>query len=318
LDEEDANALDALGEILVGYGEKHFEGEGEAKKGLWSRALLMTGRFELAVAAMYGNANTQVEAVHLAIALAYYGLLNVPAKNEASEVDIGECSLPGFGNQFIGLKVTQTPGSRVSLNLGLLISRYIRHFVRSDPKEAVQYVYCLSLNEGLAETRGKEQTEFAWELTRRIIVSSEGTSSWDELVGGMRADGTRYVSGVSPHLRTSLNKPCQNGSIEHGLKLLNITSTKHYIKLYNLADAHTTVISCLARGLGEYISELGGGGADAKSLETLAREVLRHYDRENRANGKERDTVIQLLGIREAMDAREKGRLEAALEVSRL
>jgi nuclear pore complex protein Nup93 len=299
----------------------------------------MTGRFELAVAAMYGNANTQVEAVHLAIALAYYGLLKVPAKNEASEVDIGECTLPGFGNQLIGLKVTQTPGSRVSLNLGLLISRYIRHFVRSDPKEAVQYVYCLSLNEGLAETRGKEQTEFAWELTRRIIVSSEGTSSWDELVGGMRADGTRYVSGVSPHLRTSLNKPCQNGSIEHGLKLLNITSTKHYkevillqaanqceteqrlneaIKLYNLADAHTTVISCLARGLGEYISELGGGGADAKSLETLAREVLRHYDRENRANGKERDTVIQLLGIREAMDAREKGRLEAALEVSRL
>lgn len=128
----------------------------------------------------------------------------------------------------------------------------------------------------------------------------------------------------------------QNGTIEQGLALLNITSIKQYhevillraaaqcemeqrlneaIKLYNLADAYATVISCLARGLGEYIAEPGGGGADAKSLEAIARDVIRHYDRENRVTGKERDTVIQLLGIREAMDAREKGRLEAALDV---
>lgn len=90
MDDDDSRALDSLGEILVGYGERHFEGEGDAKKGLWSRALLMTGRFELAVAAMYGNPSTQVEAIHLAIALAYYGLLRVPSKNEASEVEIGE------------------------------------------------------------------------------------------------------------------------------------------------------------------------------------------------------------------------------------
>ena len=87
------------------------------------------------------------------------------------------------------------------------------------------------------------------------------------------------------------------------------------IKLYNLAGAHATVVACLARGLGEYIAEPGDGGEEACDLERTAREIIRHYDKTNRVAGKERDTVIQLLGVREAMDAKQKGRLQAALEV---
>jgi nuclear pore complex protein Nup93 len=65
--------------------------------------------------------------------------------------------------------------------------------MRSDPKEAMQYVYniCLSDKQG---TSGKEQVELAWELTRRIIVNAEYNSSWEELVGTFRPDGVRVVS----------------------------------------------------------------------------------------------------------------------------
>lgn len=50
-------------------------------------------------------------------------------------------------------------------------------------------------------------------------------------------------------------------------------------------------------------------------MERTAADVLRHYERTNRAVGKERDAVIRLLRVREAMDAKDAGRIEQALEV---
>ena len=44
----------------------------------------------MGVASMYEHPDLQVEAVHLAIALAYYGLLRVPPRSEASDIDICE------------------------------------------------------------------------------------------------------------------------------------------------------------------------------------------------------------------------------------
>jgi nuclear pore complex protein Nup93 len=36
--------------------------------------------------------------------------------------------------------------------------------------------------------------EIAWELTRRIIVLANSGPGWEELVGGIRAEGGRFVS----------------------------------------------------------------------------------------------------------------------------
>lgn len=44
---------------------------------------------------MYDVPDQQVDAVHLAIALNYYGLLRLPLMSEASEVEIRTCQ--GFG-----------------------------------------------------------------------------------------------------------------------------------------------------------------------------------------------------------------------------
>ena len=86
------------------------------------------------------------------------------------------------------------------------------------------------------------------------------------------------------------------------------------IKLYNLAGDYATVVGVLARALG---TTLGQPGADdkARTVERTAAEVLRHYERTNRAVGRERDAVVRLLRVREAMDAKDAGRVEQALEV---
>jgi nuclear pore complex protein Nup93 len=63
-----------------------------------------------------------------------------------------------------------------------------------DAKEALQYVYCVTLSADQGGGVGKEQVEIAWELTRRIIVLANSGPGWEELVGGIRAEGGRFVS----------------------------------------------------------------------------------------------------------------------------
>ena len=80
-----------------------------------------------------------------------------------------------------------------ALSLSTLIWRYMRQFVRLDAKEALQYVYTVTLGADQPSGIGKEQLELAWDLVRRVIVLANAGPAWDELVGGFRADGMRFV-----------------------------------------------------------------------------------------------------------------------------
>jgi nuclear pore complex protein Nup93 len=87
------------------------------------------------------------------------------------------------------------------------------------------------------------------------------------------------------------------------------------IKLYNLAGDYSTVVSCLAQALGKTIAQ-SSPDEKAKQLERTASDILRHYGRTNRAVGKDRDAVIKLLRIREAVEAKNAGKPEVTLDVS--
>lgn len=75
-----------------------------------------------------------------------------------------------------------------------MIWRYVRPFIKIDAKEALQYVYCVCLSADQPNGVGREQVETSWELTRRLIVFANAGPGWEELVGGFRPDGQRYVS----------------------------------------------------------------------------------------------------------------------------
>lgn len=135
-----------------------------------------------------------MDAVHLAIALAYHGLLRVPSRAETS--DVTPCKLfqlPGAAHLAYSRVVTLSPVSPPALSLSTLIWRYIRQFVKMDAREALQYVYCVGLAADQPGGVGKEQVENAWELVRRIIVLANTGAAWEDLVGGFRPDGTRFV-----------------------------------------------------------------------------------------------------------------------------
>ena len=150
---------------------------------------------------MWENPETEIEAVHLAIALSYHGLLRVPSRTETSDMTRVFYSSALPSHLLISISVTLTPNGPPALSLPTLIWRYVRQFVKMDAKEALQYVYTVSLNSDQAGGIGQEQVENALELVRRIITLANSGPAWDELVGGFRADGTRFVrpsSRVSP------------------------------------------------------------------------------------------------------------------------
>ncbi|KIM52369.1 hypothetical protein SCLCIDRAFT_1164109 [Scleroderma citrinum Foug A] len=300
VDEEEEGGLRGLTEALLSYGEHHFEA---ARKGVWASVLLMCGQFERAVAALWEHSETEIEAVHLAIALAYHGLLRVPPRAETSDLS----------------PLTISPVSPPALSLSTLIWRYVRQFVKMDAKEALQYVYCVCLAADQGNGVGKETLESAWELVRRIIVLAHSGPAWDELVGGFRSDGTKF-----------------SGIIEQGAPLLHLQSAAQYneqilvraareceendripeaIKLYNLAGDYATVIACLAQALGNTLSLPSAENEKGKVIEKTAVEILRHYERMNRGVGKDREAAVRLLRVREAINAKHAGRPDLALEI---
>ncbi|KIY51196.1 nucleoporin-interacting protein NIC96 [Fistulina hepatica ATCC 64428] len=304
VEEESEGGLRGLAEVLLGYGERQFEGEAENEggvRGVWAGVLLMCGQFERAVAALWDHQETEVDAVHLAIALAYHGLLRVASRAETGDMSI----------------LSLSSASPPAINLSMLIWRYIRQFVKMDAKEALQYVYCVCLVADQGRV-GKEQLENAWDLVRRIIVLSNSGAAWEELVGGFRSDGSRF-----------------NGIIEQGASLLQLEDTQQFntqillraakhsqendriseaIKLYNLAEDYKTVVACLAAALGNTVAQ-PTPDEKSKALEHTAAEILRHYERTNRAAGKDRDAVIRLLRIRQAMNLKNDSKFESALEM---
>ncbi|KDR68691.1 hypothetical protein GALMADRAFT_256474 [Galerina marginata CBS 339.88] len=305
VDEDEDGGLRALADVLLGYGERHFDGppnQPGSRRGVWAGVLLMCGQFERAVAALWEYQETEVEAVHLAIALAYHGLLRVSSRAETS--DVTPLSLP--------------PSGPPALSLPTFIWRYVRQFVKMDAKEALQYIYCITLSADQGNGVGKEQVETTWELVRRVIVMADGGPAWEELVGGIRNEGGRFP-----------------GVLEQALPLLHLSSLPQYhthilllaahhaqensrtaeaIKLYNLAEDYTTVVSCLAAALGNTVA-LVSLDEKGKAVERTAAEILRHYERANRAVGREREAVVRLLRIREAREERGRGRDEVALDI---
>ncbi|KAH9083417.1 nucleoporin-interacting protein NIC96 [Lactarius deliciosus] len=277
VDEEENGGLRGLADVLLNYGERHFEGASGSKgarTGLWAAVLLTCGEFERAVAALWEHPETDVEALHLAIALAYHGLLRAPSRTESS--DITPLSL--------------SSSSPPALSLTTLIWRYVRQFVRLDAKEALQYVYTVTLGADQPGGIGKEQLALAWDLVRRVIVLANAGPAWDELVGGFRADGIRFT-----------------GVIEQAAPLLKLNDARE-LNAGNIRDS-------LATALGTTLAAPGGGGERARSLEGAASDIIRHYERTGRAPGRARDAVVKLLRVREALGAKAEGRLDRALEI---
>lgn len=220
MDEEEHGGLRGLADVLLGYGERHFDGPAGQKgsrRGMWAGVLLMCGQFERVRAChpwvirmpdvSLGRRSTVGPSRNRSGGRAPCHCARLPrpptcllARRDIRS-DPAFVSLPlgtDLALTFLPVTVSLPPTGQPSLSLTTLLWRYVRQFVKLDAKEALQYVCCVCLSADQGAGVGKEQVEGAWELVRRIIVLANAGAAWEELVGGLRPDGTRFVS---PSLR---------------------------------------------------------------------------------------------------------------------
>ncbi|GAA5876807.1 hypothetical protein JCM16303_006291 [Sporobolomyces ruberrimus] len=322
--------LRELATLLRKFGESHFDPKGNRPL-LYFQVLLISGQFELAIAFLQQHSQYQADAVHFAIALEYYGLLRVPPRSKAADVEL---LVDGS---------TPTP----SISFSRLIHRYTRSFVHTDALEALQYLYLVCLNADLPGDRGKEQVELAHEFVRELVME---TRQYSTLLGDVRNDGTKLP-----------------GQIEKDLKLLHLPDARTYllsivksaavradteqrfseaILLYNLAEEYDSVVSVLNLELSNslskpstsYVNQTGGsldankyfnkqeGGTigmtaaagSGQDVSEIAKSILEHYDRSSsmssRVGRKRRETCEVLMRLRQAMGLYEQSNLEQALQ----
>ncbi|KAK6383981.1 nuclear pore complex subunit [Exophiala oligosperma] len=232
--------LDQIRETVTEIGQKHFQKtqvEGSSAYGTFLLMQVLAGMFEQAVE--YLHHFNPTSAVHLAIALAYYGLLRV------SDFSIA-------GNELLTYSTTQLP----QINFVPLVAYYTGTFRTALPIAAVDYLSLLCLNSDLKPASlGMIHTNACHECLRELCLE---TREFAKLLGDIRSDGTRIP-----------------GAIELRAKLIHLDSREEFLRsitsqsaaiadqrgqisdavlLYHLCEDYDNVVTVLNRALADAVS----------------------------------------------------------------
>ncbi|PLW33624.1 hypothetical protein PCANC_23913 [Puccinia coronata f. sp. avenae] len=312
----DCYCLEEFAQVIPKYGESHFDPNGNRPL-MYFRVLWMSGQFEKACLFLQQKPHFQVDAVHFAIALSYYGLLPSPKGRSSST------SLP-------------------SVNFARLIYWYTRLFAKSAPEVAVQYLYLICLNaEAPPPQLGQNQVTFCHTYIGNLAVE---TTSHEEILGNVRNNGTRIpgmierdlslikLSNHREYLETIVKQAAERAFRERRLR--------DAIRLFNIAEEYDRVIAVINIELASSLfqpgskqassrinNDMNGSGVGPKGatvsltasedIFAVANNVLAHYDRtstiSSRITRKNRNTCALLLRLKTVLDLHEQGKNEQAL-----
>lgn len=225
-----------LGDLLAAKGPV----EQKASSGVYFYLQIICGRFEYAIQSLYEM--DYAAALHFAIGLGYYGLLNVsdPITSE-------------------GRLLTTSVTDRPQINFAQMIGWYTRDFRAANVTAAVDYLTLICLNGDLPGSIGSQQVLACHESLRGLVLESR---EFAKLLGDMRLDGQRIT-----------------GAIEERMKLLHLVDTDDFMRtvimqaasvaddsgrvtdavlLYDLAGEYDNVITITNRALSEAVAvEIG-------------------------------------------------------------
>ncbi|EHY59109.1 nuclear pore complex subunit [Exophiala dermatitidis] len=232
--------LDQIRETISEIGEKHFQKsqiEGSNAYGTFLLMQVLAGMFEQAVDYLH-NFNP-VSAVHLAVALAYYGLLRV------SDFTVA-------GNELLTYSTTQLP----MINFVPLVAHHTATFRSALPIAAVDYLSLICLNSDLQPASlGLVHTNACHECLRELCLE---TREFAKLLGDIRGDGTRIPGAIE--IRAKLIKLDNREEF-----LRSITSQSAAVAdqrgqiadavlLYHLCEDYDNVVSVLNRALADAVT----------------------------------------------------------------
>lgn len=261
--------LEQIVETVAEIGQKHFQ-KGQADTansyGTYFLMQVLAGMFEQAVDYLYSF--TPVSAVHLAIALAYYGLLRVSDYQTAGN-ELCKSSNPSTIHRRLIFPVTFTTTQQPQINFVPLMAHYTTTFRAALPVRAVDYLALICLNSDLTpKDIGEVHTNACHECLRELCLE---TREFAALLGDIRSDGYRI-----------------QGAIEQRARIIRLNTSDQFVRfitsqaaavadsrgqiadavlLYHLCDDYDNVYAVLNRALADAVAvELGD---EPLSLEPL-------------------------------------------------
>ncbi|CDF90934.1 probable NIC96-Nuclear pore protein [Zygosaccharomyces bailii ISA1307] len=147
--------------IITSYGATRFTN-------YYLQVLILSGLYELAIE--YAYSMSEIDAVHLAIAMANQKLLKVSNDNSLKQ-----------GTDFVFMKDNER-----RINFAKVLGNYTKSFKYSDPRIAAEYLILIAL----VDT--SEQVEMCHQALRELVLE---TKEFTILLGKINRDGTR-IPGV--------------------------------------------------------------------------------------------------------------------------
>lgn len=263
-DESNANAINSVfnerytlldfQKTILEFGADAFNAS--TNNPMYLQTLILTGLFEHAV--KYLIEIDEIDAVHLAISLNYYGLLRVT----------DEVKLNGSCNKLLNVD----DKGFTSINFARLIGYYVKNFKFTDPKVAAEYLFLICMVDGLDESFKQDLIEISQSALRELVLE---TREFVLLLGRIAKDGTREA-----------------GLIEKRRKLLYLTDSERYLNkiaeraaqtadeegklfdsilLYQLSEEYDIVLNIVNKLLGDTLSSVDFTVAEDVLLDIMIR-----------------------------------------------
>ncbi|TID20349.1 hypothetical protein CANINC_003642 [Pichia inconspicua] len=224
----DSYRLVELQKLVLEYGSEGFDISN--KNPMYLSALLLVGLYADSIKHLM--LADEIDAVHLGIVLAYYGLLRM---SHGDEVDKDE------------LLIKDPEGFKV-VNYARMIGQYVKKFKISDPRVACEYLLLVNID------NDESSSLLCQESIRDLVLESR---EYVLLLGKINSDGTR-VSGIVEERRVLL------GVSDLTIYLHNISERAAQmaydegrsfdcILLYQLSEEYNTVVEIINKVISDCI-----------------------------------------------------------------
>lgn len=301
---------------VTNFGAKYFNPDNKTPA-LYCQVLTMVGLFEKAI--HYAYSFSQIDAVHLSIALTYYGLLRPITNVLKLQTEL----------LYVNRK------EECEINFARLLGFYTRDFRRSDPVDSVEYIVLICLNGDLPPPEGAEHLKLCHEALKELVLE---TREFSKLLGDIRADGSRKPGSIEElmpliHL-DNLNEYLRAITEQAAIKAEEDGRISDAVLLYQLSEEYDTVVNIVNKSLGEMLAVQPLGQAISQGLgensmplvlattenpAQLARHVMDIYTSNisifNKVKPRNRETCVTLLQIVDARDLYAIREYERCLQV---
>ena len=239
---------------MVSYGASYFK-----STSIYYMVLLLCGEFERAVELLSKDSAFAVEALHVAIALVYLNVLRVPE----------DPTLSNLTGSLLNVRPAPINGDvsgneLVTFDFARFVQSFVRRWARSNPLDALQYLYTLGLLGGnvsgpQSASSQKAYTAILHAGIRDVILCAE---TFTPILGEIRPDGTRSLGELEKfksliHIKTSeeladrIILPAAQAAETNGIPAQGEDLFAKTVQLYHLSGRYEYVVTLLNRKLSE-------------------------------------------------------------------